>query len=194
MASVLHFPSSRIRRNEERSYATDDDFQRLFSSEITDFFRLSLQLTADAEKAERCFIDAMRDCFGSSTVSRGFARIWAHRMVIQNGIRLTLGIENRSICDGGCEFHLQPSEYPLKELQESVATLELPDFDRLVFVICILERLSILDCALLLRRSPKEVNDAIARATKQVASAGNWTHTERFTMPRTGTDDRDPVQ
>ena len=56
-------------------------------------------------------------------------------------------------------------------LADSVAILGLPDFDRLAFVICVLERYSILDCALLLKRSPKEVNDARVRAINQVVSA-----------------------
>jgi DNA-directed RNA polymerase specialized sigma24 family protein len=70
-------------------------------------------------------------------------------------------------------------------LRESRAVLELPEFDRLVFVICVLERLSILDCALLLRKSPKDVNNAIVRATNQIASLPNRNDTELTTTSRT---------
>ena len=56
-------------------------------------------------------------------------------------------------------------------MQDALAILTLPDFDRLVFVFCVLERYSILDCALLLRRSPKDVNDARLRAINRVVSA-----------------------
>lgn len=186
-SGTLHFPGHRHNSNEARSYTTDDDFEQLFAAEIDDFFRLSLELTANAEIAERCLIDAMRDCFGRSTISKGFARVWARRMVIGNAIRLVLGIENYNACNMGCEIHLQPTKYRTKELRESVAILELPDFDRLVFVTCVLERLCLLDCALLMRKSPKDVSDAIMRATNRVASAENRTHTEALTALRTGT-------
>jgi hypothetical protein len=76
---------------------------------------------------------------------------------------------------------LQPSEYRIEALRESAAIFDLPDFDRLVFVICVLERYSILDCALLLRRSPKDVNDARVRAIYQVVSAEERNRHESFT-------------
>jgi hypothetical protein len=89
-------------------------------------------------------------------------------------IRLVLGEENtlpdNTFCETEANIHLQPTQYRIEALRESLAILDLPDFDRLVFVICVLERYSILDCALLLRRSPKDVHDARVRATNQVVS------------------------
>ena len=193
MTCALRFPSHRRSANETHSFATDGDFEQLFVAEMTDFFRLSLQLTANAEMADRCLIYAMRDCFGKSTISRRFARVWARRMVIRNAIRLVLGIDNDNACDAGCEFHMQPSGYRTEELRESVAVLDLPDVDRLAFVICFLERLSILDCALLLRKSPKDVNDAIARAAKRVASLEDRNHSETLTTFRTTTYNQDLI-
>jgi DNA-directed RNA polymerase specialized sigma24 family protein len=185
MSSDFHSPSCRRKSNGRHPYATDADFQQLFATEMTDFFQLALQLTADADKAERCFTFAMKDCFGTTTIIKGFARTWARRMVIRNAIHLVLSIDNDFARDTGFEFHLQPSAYRLSELRESAAILDLPDFDRLAFVICVLERLSILDCALLLRKSPKDVNDAIMRATSQIASLANRKHTD--TTSRTNT-------
>ena len=185
MTCALHFPSHQRNADETRSYATDDDFEQLFVAEITDFFRLSLQLTANAQKAHRCLIHAMRDCFGKSTISRGIARVWARRMVIRNAIHLILGIDNDNASNAGGEFHLQPSRYQTEELRDSVAVVDLPDVDRLAFVICVLERLSILDCALLLRKSPKDVNDAIVRAMNRVASLEDRNHSETLITFRT---------
>ncbi|MGA8671244.1 MAG: hypothetical protein WB679_15270 [Terracidiphilus sp.] len=142
---------------------------------MTDLFRLSLHLTADVEKAERCLILAVKECFANATVSKGWAAIWARRTVVRTAIRLVLGAEFTmpiDICgDAGPDFHLQPSKYRVEALQDSLAILELPDFDRLAFVICVLERYSILDCALLLKRSPKDVNEARVRAINRVVSA-----------------------
>jgi DNA-directed RNA polymerase specialized sigma24 family protein len=185
MISSLHLARHRRNSNETRSYATAAGFQELFTREMTDFFQLSLQLTADANKAERCLTLAMKDCFGMSTLLKGFARTWARRMVIKHAIQLVLGINNEFARDAESEFHLQPSRYPIEELRESVAILALPNFDRLALVICVLERLSILDCALLLRKSPKEVNDAIMRATHLIAYVADRNHTETTKTPRT---------
>ena len=175
MKGALQFRNNRIESIERDAYATKDDFQRLFASEMADLFRLSLHLTADVEKAESCLILAMRECLANSSVSKEWALSWARRTLIRNAIRLVLGIENETPCDVSCkagpDFHLQPSKYRIEALQDSFAILELPDFDRLVFAICVLQRYSILDCALLLKRSPKEVNDARVRAINQVISA-----------------------
>jgi len=142
---------------------------------MTDLFRLSLQLTADAEKAEACLILAMRECFANGAVAKEWARIWTRRTIIRNAIRLVFGTENQlhddSYSDAGPDFHLQARDNRSEALRDSLAILELPDFDRVVFVICVLERYSILDCALLLKRSPKAVNDARVRAITQLVSA-----------------------
>lgn len=172
MKSALQFHRKQFKLIEEDAYATTDDFHRLFAREMTDLFRLSLHLTADAEKAERCLILAMRESFANSTVAKEWALIWARRTVIRNAILLVLGADNTIPSDIDCEavsdFHLQPTEYRIEALRNSLAILVLPDFDRLVFVICVLERYSILDCALLLKSSPKDVSAARKYAINQV--------------------------
>lgn len=169
MIRPLQLRSNQHHPRELDGYATERDFQYLFATEMADLFQLSLQLTADAEKAETGLILAMRECLGGSTISKRWAHTWARRMVVRNAIRLVLGTENDISCETECELHLQPTDYPIEALRESLAILELPDFDRLAFVICVLERYSILDCALLLRKAPKDVQDAIVRATTVVA-------------------------
>jgi hypothetical protein len=175
MKTALQFHSRQFKLPEEDIYATTDDIQGLFAREVTDLFRLSLQLTADAEKAETCLILAMRECFANGAVAKEWASVWARRTVVRNAIRLVLGagyaLPLDTCGDAGPDFHFQPSEYPIGALRDSLAILALPDFDRLVFVICVLERYSILDCALLLKRSPKAVYDARLRAITQLVSA-----------------------
>jgi DNA-directed RNA polymerase specialized sigma24 family protein len=177
MNSALRFHSNQFKLIED-TYATRDDFQRLFAREMTDLFRLALQLTADAEKAEGCLILSMRECFDNCTVAKEWALIWARRAVIRNAIRVVLSTDNATPdtinSETGPDFRLQLREYRIEALQDSLAILELPDFDRLVFVICVLERYAALDCALLLNRSPKDVNDARERAIDQVVSAEEW--------------------
>lgn len=149
------------------SYATEDDFNQLFTAEIDGFVRLSLQLTADPKKAEQCLVLAMKDCRGAKSTFRDFARVWARRMVIRNAIHLIPSADSDSACD------VQSSELRNENHLKMAPVLDLPEFDRLAFVICALEQLSIQDCALLLRKSPKDVSEAIARAENQLASRGS---------------------
>lgn len=185
MKSALQFHSNKFKSFEDDSYAAADDFQRLFARNMNDLFRLSLQLTADAETAERCLILAMRESFANSTVAKEWALIWARRTVIRNAIRLVLGARNTIPSDIDCEevsdFHLQPTEYRIEALRNSLSILELPDFDRLVFVICVLERYSILDCALLLKSSPKVVSAARVHAINKVVFANERNRRESTT-------------
>ena len=146
------------------SYATQDDFQQLFATGATDLFRLSLQLTADTEKAERCLILAMKYCFGTSTIFKDFAHVWARRMVIRSAIQLAFDVDHDSANDAETAIHPHSNGLHNDHQLASMVALQLPRFDRLAFVICVFERLSISDCALLLRKSPKDVNEAIARA------------------------------
>jgi DNA-directed RNA polymerase specialized sigma24 family protein len=159
--------------NDDEAYATPDEFQSLFARDMTDLFRLSLHLTADAEKAESCLILAMGDCFSNRAVAKKWAPIWARRMVVCNAIRIVFGTKDTAPDDGAREarpeFPFYPSEGRTEALRESLEILELPDLDRLVFVICVLEQYSIMDCALLLSRSPKEVNAARIRAIDRVS-------------------------
>ena len=162
--------SDRRRRNANhtRSYAMDDDFKQLFATEISTLFQLSFQLTADADLSEHCLTLALENCLGGNTICTDFARVWARRMIIRNAIHLVLGID-RDICNGTVsEFQLRFNEVRKEELSKSIAVFQLTEFDRLVFVICVLEHLSIQDCALLLRRAPKDVNEAVARAVDRM--------------------------
>ena len=162
--------SDRRRRNTNhtRSYAMDDDFKQLFATEISTLFQLSFQLTADADLSEHCLTLALENCLGGNTICTDFARVWARRMIIRNAIHLVLGID-RDICNGTVsEFQLRFNEVRKEELSKSIAVFQLTEFDRLVFVICVLEHLSIQDCALLLRRAPKDVNEAVARAVDRM--------------------------
>jgi hypothetical protein len=185
MKSALQFHSNQFKLIEKDTYATKDDFQRLFAREMIDLIRLSLHLTADAKKAESCLVLALRECLANCAVSKEWALVWARRKVVCNAIRLVLGKEvttpNGIPCETGPDSNLQPGEYRIEALRDSLAILALPDFDRLVFVICVLERYSIMDCALLLNRTPKDVNEARVRAIYQVVTAEERNRHETFT-------------
>jgi hypothetical protein len=56
----------------------------------------------------------------------------------------------------------------LSEVANAQPIIALPYLDRLVFVICILERNSIHDCALLLGRHPRDISEARQRVVGQL--------------------------
>lgn len=183
MKDVLQLKRHGVGTEENSLYATPEDFEQLFLKDTTDLFPLCLQLTADAEKAESCLILAMRDCFCRSGVSKDRVHTWARRMVIRNAIRLVWGTQNDILAESGFEFHLQAGDFPFEGLRESLAILALPDLDRLAFVICVVERYSILDCALLLGKAPQEVYGAIVRAQRRVLPLEGRDHEATATFP-----------
>ena len=58
MKSALQFHSRQFKLTEEDISATTGDFQGIFARRMSDLFRLSQQLTADAKKAEDEFVSA----------------------------------------------------------------------------------------------------------------------------------------
>jgi len=154
--------------SEQDPLASPEDLQKHFAKEMTQLLCLAMHLTGDAETAETCLILAMRDCFRNNSLAKQRIHACARRMVIRSAIRLVLGIESETLCDAGLDFPLQPREVSIDALRDSAAILDLPDLERVAFVICVLERYSILDCALLLQKTPQEVYDAIVRAANQV--------------------------
>ena len=160
----------RAKTNSASLYAGPEDFEQIFATENTDLLRLSLQLTADASKAGTGLTLAMRDCLFRSNIARHRVHTWVRRLVIRNAIRLVWGTPTDILCNPDVEFYLQPSWQGLESLQESIAVLGLPALDRLAFVICVLERYSILDCAVFLGKTPREVHEAVVRATDQVSA------------------------
>jgi DNA-directed RNA polymerase specialized sigma24 family protein len=195
MKSLLQFHSDQFKLIEDETYAVNDDFQQLFATEMADLFRLSLNLTADTETAENCLILAMRECLQSNFVfsSRKLACTWARRVMIRQAIHLVQGEENRkpggSLSETTSSVQSRPNEHRTTAVPESLAVLNLPDFDRLVFVICVLEHYSLVDCALLLSRPVKDVSDAWRRATRRVVATEQRDHPQRRTTFRTGTYD-----
>lgn len=195
MKSALQFRSDRFKLIEDETYAVNQEFQQLFATEMTDLFRLSLNLTADLETAETCLILAMRECLQSNCAfnSKKLTRAWARRVVIRNAICLVSREE--SARSGGSRSEStscdqsQPNQYRTTAVPESLAALNLPDFDRMVYVICVLEDYSIAHCALLLSRTLKEVDDARVRATIRVVVAEERNRLARRAIFRTGTYD-----
>ena len=155
-------------------YATADDFQRMFASEMVDMFRLAFLLTADAEKAEHCLILTIHQCMASKSVLKWWLPVWTRNALIQNAITdVTRGPFRPA---GRMSRHQMLSmirnskQSAMHALDESDGILQLSEFDRLVYVLYFVEHYPTRDCSMFLGKSRQEVRDAQNRAFGQVVA------------------------
>ena len=148
-------------------YASVGDFRDALLSNMTCLFRLAYLLTGDKELAERCFVAGVDSCISATSVFREWASSWARRAIITNAIRMmsprsgdhnnSLARENHPGAGSGFE------DDPLRNV------LWLKPFERVVFVISVLERFSDQECSLILSTSRGEVARARRSAFAHLA-------------------------
>ena len=154
----------------QNRYATCQDFLRIFEEDMQGLYQLSHLLTGDHQKAERCFVAGMEDCAKGNRVFREWARTWAKRVIVQNALR-----ELQPRPRHPDSTALLPTSFTHKtgpiERFDVEGVLGLADFERFVFVLCVLERSREHDCALLLNCSASEVREARTHAMQALAKA-----------------------
>ena len=160
-----------IRRNAESRYAIRDDFLKIFNEDLNALYQLSFLLTGDHQKGERCFVAGIEDCAKENRVFREWARAWAKRVIVEKAIReLNPRRHSNSSAPPTVFSRNQQSSGPIGYFAlENV--LWLPDFERFVFVLCVLEHYRERECALLLGCSASEVRDARTRAIQELAKS-----------------------
>ena len=153
--------------NEGDEYARLEELLRVFECERAGLQRLALLLTGNSEAVKPCLSRALRDCISSISVSRDWILRWTRRVIIRNAINLVMNPGRDSLVEtsddtvnGLIAFSHDDSLVATADFDSICA---LPELDRLVYVICILEHYSMYDCALLLGRSLREVNEARQR-------------------------------
>ncbi len=167
----------RDRRKASYNSMAADDFKELFATSLPGLFRVALLITGSYVLAEASLMAALDECMMTGSVSRQWAQSLARRVVIRNAIRtrkdavreilsvgeksLTQNVDSRSLNDIPVEF---------SSLTRIIA---LGDLERAAFVLRMLERLPLRDCALLLGRSDWEVREAAIRAMRQLADLSN---------------------
>lgn len=156
-------------------YARQEEFVGVFECERVGLQRLALLLTANSEAAKLCLNRALREGMASNSVSKEWILSWLRRAVIRNAIGLVMGFGSQSFvnanddAENGLVAFLPDDSPGVIAMYESI--LGLPELDRFVFVICVLERYSMHDCALLLGRSPRDINEARERVGYQLAQS-----------------------
>jgi DNA-directed RNA polymerase specialized sigma24 family protein len=165
---------------ETNEYAVVEDFQRIFEENMASLYLLALLLTGDHDKAEQCFIAGLEETVQANQVFKVWAHRWARRTIIQNAIRALKphpNAENTSLpaTDSVCT--------PARTLIDSdlFHVLALDDFERFVFVMSVLERMSDLECAVLLGYSVEKVREARVQALLHTAAA--WGQHRGTQMP-----------
>ena len=165
-------------------YARKEEFVSVFESERVGLQRLALLLTVNAEAAKRCLIRALRECIASCSVSKDCVHSWTRRMVIRSAISIVMGSGGQSfvnaIDDADNELIAFSPDDSMGALATHESILGLPEFERFVFIICVLERYSIHDCALLLGKSPREVSEVRHRVGNQVGQVDLCLSSQHF--------------
>ena len=161
------------RRNEPNPYATREDFIKVFHEDMDGLYQLSLLLTGDHGKAEKCLVGGIEDCVKENRVFRDWARSWAKRIIVENAIRelkprpslpssppsATVFSHSEQSSGFGGHFDLE-------------TVLGLGDFERFVFVMSVLENYSHHECALLLGCSVLEIRQGRLHALEHLVNSG----------------------
>lgn len=147
-------------------YAVATDFCRIFAENLNGLYQLSLCLTADSAKAEQCFVSGLEDSLASNRVFKEWAHSWARRTVVQNAIRMMRPARKQPVTVTAPTGEQDTSESAVA----LAALLGLPTFERFVFVMSVLERISDQDCKTLLGCSRQDIAKARIQAFKKLAT------------------------
>jgi DNA-directed RNA polymerase specialized sigma24 family protein len=155
----------RIAKQKPTPYATGADFCRIFEKDMNHLYLLSFLLTGDQLMAERCFVRGLDDSAKGNTVFKEWAQSWARRTIVQNAIQM---LHPRPTESSTPRSSLDRDTGHTTEAVEVAQVVELPAFERFVFVMSVLERYSDQECFLLLDCTRGEVIAARTRALQQV--------------------------
>ena len=149
-------------------YATQDEFCRIFAEDENALYLLALLLTADASKAEQCFVAGLEDSIQVNRVFKEWVRSWSRRMIIKNAIRMISPAPGQV---NGAPPASDSDGVTLDLGSALTAVLQLAPFERFVFVMSVLEGYSIQECSILLNCTKQYVEIVQAGALQHVALA-----------------------
>ena len=159
----------RLPAREMTPYASREEFCWIFVKDLGNLYLLSLLLTGDHPTAEDCFLHGFEDTLKGLPVFKERAQTWARRTIIQRAIQMVRPRPtNGSVSSTTSSGSMSPA---LRHPAEIANVFELPQFERFVFVISVLERYSCHECALLLACSRGDVLVARTGALQRIAEA-----------------------
>lgn len=150
-------------------YATGTDFEQIFTQDMSSLYLLSFLLAGSRDAAEKCFVNGVAESVKGYRVFKEWARSWARRTIILSAIRLFEPRRRSETAKPDIATARTIDKLPLESQKEVSAILQLPSFERFVFVMSALERYSERECSILLGCAPREVTAARSRALRQMA-------------------------
>jgi hypothetical protein len=158
-----------IEISEERTtnYVTVNDFCTIFTEEMHGLYLLALMLTADNDKAERCFVAGLGDCVEAIGVFMERPSSWARRTIFKHAIRMIMPVPEHSDNVSSIKLHAAATS---GDSNVFTAIIALSPFERFVYVMSILERQSDEDCSRLLGCSRRDVILARELALKRLTN------------------------
>jgi DNA-directed RNA polymerase specialized sigma24 family protein len=132
---------------------------------MQNLYLLAFLLTANHSDAEQCFLAGMEDALNERAVFREWAGSWSRRVVIKNAIRM--------VAPSSSQSNAQPDRWATADDKSVACTTisavaQLAALDRIVFVMSVLERYPVRECAALLGCSARDVHRARMRALRQL--------------------------
>jgi hypothetical protein len=145
------------------------DFSGLYSRDIRGLRLLALLITGNQNKAEKCFVPGLQDCENGNPIFKDWAHCWARRAIVRNAAHLVAPRSGQDR-EPSARMALDREINAMPEQARAAAkVLALGEFERLAFVICLLEGYPDQECALLLHCSPLDIREACSRALHQIA-------------------------
>jgi hypothetical protein len=152
------------------TYMTGIDFCKIFTEEMNSLYLLAFLLTADSDKAERCFVCGLGECVEGTGAFMEWAHSWARRTIIKQAIRMIMPVPEHV---DQVSFVSLKSASTFGKYSPMGGIVALSAFERFVFVMSVLESQSDENCSTLLECSRREVTIARELALRHLSSAGN---------------------
>ena len=150
------------------AYANGADFCDAFLSDMDRLYLLAHLLTACHEKAERCFVAGIDECIDGISVFGEWVPAWTRRAIVKCTLRMIAPEPDAGVRKPRGDHHWIMRFPEGNELLDNVVQLE--PFERCVFVMSVLERLSDQECSILLKSTRGEVVKARRTAVEHLAS------------------------
>src|SRR5690242_7720097 len=133
--------SNKSQRARERAteYATCKDFQQIFREDMAGLHLLAHILTADAARAEQCFVAGLEDSIHGNPVFKQWARTWSKRAIIQNAIKTVAPSTSRNDLAPEAPRSAAVAGSGTEESPLISMVLQWPAFERFIFVMSVLE-------------------------------------------------------
>lgn len=151
-------------------YTTTADFCRVFGESLGRLYTLAFLLTADHAQAERCFLAALDNCRADAPVFKDWAASYSARAIVKSAIQIVRSLEPERVNHSYTTTNFQSDGDMVGHALVS-AIVSLRSFERLVYVLSVLERYSDRECSILLDVGIAEVVGARTQALQNVAAA-----------------------